>query len=64
LLKNVLPATKSILKINELIKEGVPYNDKWARFDSAMSIWLKVNYPGLNVAQPDKVSFYGKLNKY
>jgi len=38
------------------MKNDTPYSHKWDRFESAMNSFLKVNYPGLNVPHPNKVS--------
>jgi len=51
---NILPQSKKILNLIALTKEGEPHAGKWARFQSAVQVYLKIYYPE-GIEYPQKV---------
>jgi len=53
-LSNILPQKKKMLNLIELTSESHPHSEKWARFQSAIDLYLKIYYPdGIEI--PKKV---------
>jgi len=50
----VLPATKHIFNVNAFVEDESLPSEKWARFNNALDVYLKISYQS-DVARPQKV---------